>query len=157
MQHQKQREDGQVTEDNDDNKIIFDRHPKSGRYAVVEENDGTIWLYLTEDDVRPVADVWIRNSTRSAPTESKHSPPPAPPEITTQKASDPIDYETSEWRLDWSDDGDAALLFMDRVPIAFVCAESKYGWHRDLLKESPWGLPWNNEAFRLLFPDTPVS
>jgi hypothetical protein len=142
-----------IDEDEDeDEAILFEMNEKSGRHAILDEHDGTVWFYLTEKDgMMPIADVWVRNSSRSQPTKSETSPPPAPPSVTLPGADKPVDYEQCQWKVRWNADGNAAALLMDGNTIAFLSATSKFGWNREITQDKGWGKPWSDVDFRELF------
>jgi hypothetical protein len=135
-----------------DDQILFEMHPESRRYAVLEDSYGTIWLYLTTvDGLRPQSDVWVANSSRSKPSSSRTSPPPAPPTATTDSGTLAIDSSRSEWLLGWSEFGDAVVLFKDGQAVAFLSARAKHGWNKQLKVSCPWGEPWDEAKFHALF------
>jgi hypothetical protein len=46
----------------DENLFLDSQHSTSRRFAVLEDNGTSAWLYLTEPDSRtPVADAWVYN------------------------------------------------------------------------------------------------
>ena len=49
----------------DDELFLDDEHPASSRFAVLEDDGKSIWLYLTEPGTRqPAADAWVLQSHR---------------------------------------------------------------------------------------------
>jgi hypothetical protein len=135
-----------------EDQILFEMHPESRRYAVLEDSHGTIWLYLTTvDGLKPQSDVWVANSSRSKASSSRTNPPPAPAAVTTGGGADEIDSTRSEWLVGWSESGDAVVLFKDGQAIAFVTATARRGWSKQVQQSCPWGEPWDEAKFHSLF------
>jgi hypothetical protein len=53
----------------------------------------------------------------------------------------------------WSLDGNAVSVLIDGVPTGFLILGERGhgGYSRHLIKEGPWGRPWNEERFRKVF------
>lgn len=126
-------------------------HPESRRYAILEEGHGTVWLYLTvAGGLKPIADVWVANSSLSQPSNTRDFPPPAPGEVTVDGAACGVDYTQSEWLLGWNEHGESVALFKDGKAIAVLSARDKRGWCKNLSTECSWGRPWDDEDFHRL-------
>ena len=134
-----------------------EQHPASHRYAILEDNGTTLWLYLTEpDNPTVVAQTWI--FSHRPPIESHEWPlfndrpaPLVPPEelATVEIHLDRADAHA--WRFDWSSDGEAVAVVCDARPIALVHASHKIGFSRNVIRAGPWGVPWSERTFHELF------
>lgn len=136
----------------DDNLFVTERHPASGRSAVLEDDGTSAWLYLTEPGTRrPAADAWVYNRVAAPPMEAirgyRGGPPPASREYASGSAlcDDPMAYE---WSFIWAPDGEAVALARDGHPVALIVLWQKGGYSRELVKDGPWGHPWSDELFR---------
>ncbi|HEY3246121.1 MAG TPA: hypothetical protein VGM03_22485 [Phycisphaerae bacterium] len=135
--------------------LIFERHPLSRRSAIFEESDNAAWLYLTDpDDLRPIRDVWVFNRIE-APERNElqryaSEPPPAAAGFAGPDALC-RDAEQHAWSLRWSPDGAAVALLKDGAPAAFVSAKDERGVSVNLLRDGPWGHPWDAQAYAALF------
>ena len=139
----------------DDNLFLEAEHPASRRFAVLEDDGKSAWLYLTESNSRkPAADAWVYNRIAAPPTEAIKSyrggPPPAAQGYASETAlcDDPAAHE---WSFVWSSDGEAVAVVKDGEPVAFVVLGQKGGYSRALTKDGPWGHPWSDELFRSKF------
>ena len=138
-----------------ENLFLEDRHAASRRFAVLEDDGTSAWLYLTEPDSRkPVADAWVYN--RIAPPLAKEieqyrgGPPPAAEGYVTDAAQClcPRDHD---WTFFWSSDGEAVTVSKDGEPVAFIVNGQRRGYSRELVKDGPWGHPWSDDLFERTF------
>ena len=90
----------------DDDLFLQAQHPESLRYAILEDNGTSAWLYLSEPDKpKPVADVWIYNRIEAPSRDEirayRDGPPPAAAGFAGPNAvcSNPLDHE---WALLWA-------------------------------------------------------
>jgi hypothetical protein len=130
----------------------------SGRIAIVSDEGDSVWLYLTRtsgDDFE--RDCWLFNKP-SAPGmpdldryQADSVPPPAPAEYIDAAGTRECPSE-ERFQLQWSDDGESALLLLDGVPLGLVSSQEEHGVSRYLLRESGWGRPWDGALVQRLFP-----
>jgi hypothetical protein len=124
----------------------------SKRTAIVADEGDSVWLYLTEPETqRPERDCWLLNTTTApaspdfARYREQGQPPPAPASII-----DPDGVRTTpapdRWSVRWSTDGEAVAVALDGNPIGFVRSSEQRGCARFLLRASPWGSPWDQDA-----------
>jgi hypothetical protein len=139
----------------DENLFRDDEHPVSGRFAVLEDDGTSIWLYLTESGTRkPVSDAWVYNRVAPPPMEAIKSyrggPPPAAQGYASESAlcEDPL---ACEWSFVWSSDGDAVAAVKDGQPVALIVVGQPGGYSRELVQDGPWGHPWSDELYRQKF------
>lgn len=139
----------------DDNLFLESEHPASGRFAVLEDDGTSAWLYLTEPGTRkPVADAWVYNRIAAPPMEAikayRGGPPPAAQGYASEGAlcQDPA---THAWSFVWSSDGESVAVAKDGAAVAFIVDGQKGGYSRELVNDGPWGHPWSETLFRQKF------
>src|ERR1043166_5205759 len=128
-----------------ENLFVSEQHPVSRRWAVVEDDGTSCWLYLSEPDhPKPVADCWLYNRI-SAPevsgTEaSRGSAPPASAQYAGPGAlmTPPREAQVS---LRWSCDGESVAVFFERDLAGFIVRGQARGFSRHLVASGPWGNP----------------
>jgi hypothetical protein len=135
---------------------LQDRHPASHRYAILEDNGTTLWLYLTApDEPTVVAETWIFNHDEPIQSQEwplfQHGRAMFPPEELS-----PVEVvfdrpEVHSWTFDWSADGEAVAVFCDAQPIAMVQSTRRLGFSRHVIRAGPWGVPWCARTFHSLF------
>jgi hypothetical protein len=130
-----------------------DQHPNSGRIAQVVDEGSAIWLYLTSPDgSQIVSDCWLQNLI-SAPISiqefrEKRTAPPATQEFVFHPEPGPV---PSEIDFIWASDGGAVAIQFDGVTMGFIDCRCKFGFSRNLIKEGPFGFPFDPELFASLF------
>ena len=125
---------------------------------IADEGD-SVWVYLTlPDDSAIERDCWLFNKT-SAPAEpetddyeAEGTPPPAPARFIVEAGARALPEER-RFRVRWSKDGHAAVVLLDGTPIGVVSAGEKSGMARYLREKCPWGRPWDDAQFNVLFGD----
>jgi hypothetical protein len=139
----------------DENLFIDDQNPQSRRFAVLEDNGVSAWLYLTECDApKPVADVWVYNRIPAPPLADIKSyqdgPPPAADTCAGESALclTPTDHQ---WAFLWSADGESVAVTKDGLPVACIVAGHKHGYSRHLNKDGPWGNTWSDQLYTEVF------
>jgi hypothetical protein len=135
--------------------FLSEQHPVSRRWAVLEDDCLSAWLYLTApDSEKPVADCWIYNhisSTESAESHMTHGvAPPASPEVigdgAVMQPGGP-----SEFRLEWSRNGESIALFFGEALMGFIVSEQRRGYSRNLRESCAWGNPLDKTLYRSVF------
>jgi hypothetical protein len=124
---------------------------ESDRTAVVAEEEGSVWLYLTEPGGdQPAHDCWLFN-TPDAPDEpdlqryeQARVPPPAPRRMIEPEGVREIPTEGS-WEFVWSDDGETVAVSHDDEILGIITAESERGFSRYLRDSGAWGNAWDDE------------
>ena len=135
--------------------FLSELNPVSRRWAVLEDDGLSAWLYLTEpDSQQPAADCWIYNRvTNPEPAESYLSrgvAPPAPAECVTGDALR-VSPDAAGFRLVWSADGESVALFDGGALVGFIAAGRGRGFSRNLRKASAWGNPLDEELYKSVF------
>ncbi len=139
-----------------DDTLASDRHPATGRQALVRDEGESVWLYLTDVDGRElVADCWLFN-TIIAPddlsdfTSSRDRPPPATSRFTGPDARRGLPG-LAEMTLAWSADGHDVCVRMAGVPIGFIDSRRRQGYSRHLRADGPFGQRFDDLKYRELF------
>jgi len=129
----------------------------SQRTAVIAEELGSIWLYLTRRNERaPERDCWLLNTDAELRHDREYyrrqkSPPPAPTHRvlaggTTQAPS------SDRWAVQWSADGDSVAALLDGRPIGFIVSGHQRGYARYIADEAgPWAAPWSDDVYAETF------
>lgn len=139
---------------------LQEQHPGSHRYAILEDNGTTLWLYLTEPDApQVVAETWVFSHGQAIQSTEwplfQHARPMFPPDDSAVLDRVFNRPEAHQWRFDWSSDGEAVAVFCDARPIAMVQSSRKIGFSRNVIRAGPWGVPWSERTFHELFGMTP--
>jgi hypothetical protein len=139
----------------DENLFLEHQHSLTRRFAVLDDDGTSAWLYITEPDSRkPFGDVWVYNRIAAPPTEAIKSyrggPPPAAQGFASDDAlcSEPM---KQEWSFLWSPDGESVAILKNDAPVACIVAGMKRGYCRELIKDGPWGQPWSDKVYRETF------
>lgn len=140
------------------NLFLSEMHPVSRRFAELEDDGTSAWLYLTEPNTRRVvADAWVYNRVAPPRPEEANSFRPTPPPaalgfaIARALCASP---ERHEWGFAWSDDGGSVAVTKDGQAVACIIAGNKRGYSRELVRDGPWGNAWSDAAFARAFgPD----
>ena len=132
-----------------------ERHPVSGRAALLEEDGDSCWLYLTAPgDAHLVADCWLYNcrvfERAELRTWDRSRPPPAPRELVGPAA---VFGRAQRGRLTlrWSTDGGAVAALLDGQPLGYIAPDTRRGCHRALAAAGPWGAPFDEDQYGRLF------
>ena len=134
---------------------MSERHPRSERTAIFEDDGRSAWLYLTQaGSTTFAADCWIYNRLEAPasvdPARTRGTPPPALRSVTGAQAKieDPV---WSAMRLVWSADGESVAFVYHDVPLGFIAQAEKAGYSRNVVASCPWGRLWDPERFAALF------
>lgn len=136
-----------------DDLFLSDKSRRSHRWAIVEDNGRSAWLYLTEpDSERPVAHGFLYNRL-AAPAE--HGDPRGEaPVVPVAYVANPNPFQPpapEEFLFRWSTDGNAVAVFLAGELFAFVTTGSHSGYSKNLLAAGPYGLPLDAELYATLF------
>ena len=128
----------------------------SQRTAVIAEELGSIWLYLSRPNERaPEHDCWLLN-TDDPPRDhgyyrQQKSPPPAPADRLLAGGTTPPPAP-ERWAVEWSDDGESAAALLDGQPIGFIASGHQRGYARYIADGAqPWALPWPDDTYNEVF------
>jgi hypothetical protein len=126
-----------------ENIFLSDQNSVSHRWAILEDDGLSAWLYLTESGSPTLAaDCWIYNRILdSEMLESDamlNTSPPAPSEY-TGGSNVIISPDVLFFRLVWSKDGNSVAFFDRNILMGFIAAGRKRGYSRNLMKAGAWG------------------
>ncbi len=135
--------------------FLSEQHPVSHRWAVLEDDGLSAWLYLTgPDSEKPAVDCWIYNRTsNSEPAESYLSrgvAPPAPSECVGD-AGLLTSPDGSSFHLMWSKDGESVALFDGSTLMGFIVSGRERGFSRNLGKAGAWGNTLDEDVYKAVF------
>jgi hypothetical protein len=139
---------------------LLSTHSTSARTAIIEAAGEALWLYLTDrGSMQIVCDCWLANlkpnlqpltdGERAALREAGLPPPAAPNAL--RDAGYQLPGDPHAYRIDWSEDGEAARVLLEDEPIAFVDSGNKRGFHINIAVECPWGHAFDAELHERLF------
>jgi hypothetical protein len=131
------------------------QHPTTKRWAILEDDGTSAWLYVTEPDTsKPAADCFVyscRPPEAELPaTWDRTSPPPITAEFASSSACR-ADVSQSSIQLVWTERGNAAAVLLDNIPIAFIVVGEKQGHSRAIAVDGFYGRPWNEARFAEAF------
>jgi len=131
------------------------QHETTKRWAVLEDNGTSAWLYITEPDTpKPVADCFVYNcrpaEAELPTTVDRKGPPPITAKFASSSACR-ADVSQDRIQLVWASSGKAAAVLLDSIPIAFIVVGEKLGHSRAIAVEGPYGHPWNEARFAEAF------
>jgi hypothetical protein len=132
--------------------LLTSRSSSSRRTAIVCEEEDSVWLYLTAPDSEtPERDCWLLNKPSASPNpdmeayRARSAPPPAPARFISPEGVRELPPR-DRWTFRWSEAGDAVLVAVDGRPIGFVGLAYPRGISRYVVRDTPWGSTWNEEA-----------
>jgi hypothetical protein len=135
--------------------FLSEQHPASRRWAVLEDDGLSAWLYLTEPgSEKPVADCWIYNRIPdpepAASYLSRGVAPPAPAEYVSSGAllAPP---DAARFRLVWSQDGKSVAVFAGSILMSFIASGHRRGVSRNLKRAGAWGNPLDESVYKSAF------
>lgn len=144
---------------NPDKKFVFLENPTSGRVAIVEEDEKSCWLYLTDDDGEaPVVSVLLYNVVEcptfedSLAWQEEGQQPPLPNEYGSVDSIQGS-KETKSFQLAWSDTDEAVLFSLDNQPWALIEIEELLAYSRAFDESCPFGNAWDQGAYLEYFAE----
>jgi hypothetical protein len=134
--------------------LVSEQHPTSRRWAIVEDDGVSAWLYLTAPEAaKPVADCWLYNRVPAPPDSELRNWRGGPPPVSASFA-DPAALmappEEPAVRLQWSDDGEAVAVFFGPQLAGFIAPAESRGLSRNLQASGPFGHPLDETLYRAL-------
>ena len=130
-----------------------DQHPESRRWAIVEDDGKSCWLYLTEaDSTRIVAHCWLYNRV-PAPSGrifKRGETPIVPAEFVVDPAPFPALVPTSV-AFRWTRDGQAVAVHLGGELMGYLALPARFGFSRNLKTPGPYGSPLDLDAYARTF------
>ena len=143
---------------------VTERHPDSGRTAIIADEGDSVWLYLTDASGEgATADCWLMNripAPRYAELAENEGaeryrdvglPPPAIAEVVAEGAFHPAPLEPSRCRFTWAANGQSVAAYYETVLLGFIARGEPRGFSRFLKVASPWGEPLDLERYAEVF------
>ena len=130
----------------------------SHRSAVIAEEIGSVWLYLTRPNERaPERDCWLLNTDAEAHDREfyrqRNSPPPAPADRVLGAGTTPVPA-AERWSVRWSGDGHSVAALLDGKAIGLIVSEHQRGHARYIAEDAvSWALPWSDHTYSEAFVD----
>lgn len=143
---------------------VSERHPDSGRTAIIADEGDSVWLYLTDASGEGViADCWLMNRIPApryaelAETEGAERyrgeglPPPAIAEVVADGAFRPAPLEPARCRFTWAANGESVAAHYETELLGYIARGEPRGFSRFLKVASPWGEPLDLERYSEIF------
>jgi hypothetical protein len=151
--------------------MIPERQPKgpslsfrsnaSGRHATLEDDGYSAWLYLTSQSKYVViADCFVYSRVELPDFRVMPLGKSGPPLLLRQFAS-PTAVQRSvpedALRVQFSSDGNSAVVSLRGEPWAFVTYDQKHGYSKSLSVAGQFGYPWDEQLYREHFQNIHVD
>jgi hypothetical protein len=137
----------------DEDLFLSDQHPGSRRWAIVEDDGRSCWLYLTEaDSTRIVAHCWLYNRV-PAPSGrifERGDTPIVPAEYVIDPAPFPAPAATSVG-FRWTQDGQGVAVQLAGELMGYLALPARFGYSRNLKAPGPYGCPLDLDAYAQAF------
>ncbi|GAB2894886.1 hypothetical protein GCM10027180_25930 [Microbulbifer echini] len=136
--------------------FIEQRNDTSGRFAIIEENESSAWLYLTPTSGKGIdRDAFIYSPIEPADKlnidEIKDGGTPILTKSVASESAVLNNIGDSELSIKWSKDGHSVAVFYKNEAIAFIAGKEKSSYSKALSKESFFGKPWDQNVYRATF------
>ncbi len=130
-----------------------EQHPVSRRWAVMEDDGRSAWLYLTAPDTTmPVASCFLYNraEAQDAPTQDRGDTPVVPARYLVSTSAH-IPPDPGAIHFQWSSDGETVAVLIGDVLMGFIAKAEGYGFSKLLRSAGPFGSPLDISLFNELF------
>ncbi len=125
----------------DDDLFLSEQHAHSQRWAIVEDDGCSAWLYLTApESTKPVASCWLYNRTPAPPERNFARGESSVVPLTHTGSSAPLlppPAQSVSFR--WSASGEAVAVLFGGGLIGFIAGAS--GYSKYLKTAGPYGSP----------------
>lgn len=137
--------------------FLDQKHPQSGRFAILEADADCAWLYLTASGQPQLEEDAFAFSPGPLVTKDEAmaaAKAGAPPPLASEFAS-PIAVLTGtkpeEFAFKWSVDGESVAVLRNHDPIAMIVTGEKRGFSKALAKSGFYGEPWDQQLYEATF------
>jgi len=133
------------------------RSTVSARHATLEDDGYSAWLYLTsQSKYEVIADCFVYSRVELpdhlVSPVGKNGPP-----LLTRHYGTPAALQRSvpaeSLRIEFSPDGNSAVVFLRDEPWTFVTYDQKHGYSKSLSVAGPFGYPWDEQLYHDHFPN----
>ena len=140
--------------ENPDSIFLSEQPPATRRWAILEDDGVSAWLYITEPYAeKPAAHCFVYNRIPPIPGSDIAKYRNGPPPVTVSYASEEAHWPTVDEQdlgVTWSEDGSVAVASLAGEPVAMLRVGERRGYSKALSKEGPFGKPWNDDVDRML-------
>ena len=133
--------------------FITDNNPITKRWAILEDNGNSAWLYLTKSGTQqPEKDAFVYSPIQPAESfdveeiKEKGTPPILPKELATD-SSVILNAKSKEFSFNWSKDGESVSVLYKGKPISMIVKGTERGYSTSLSKNGFFGLPWDQSVY----------
>lgn len=133
--------------------FLSSQHPLSKRWAVLEDDGSSAWLYLTEKNSEmPLSDCFVYSPIvplEKMPFEEIQKtgiPPPMIKEYASERAII-LDPDPKDFEIQWTSDGEGVAIKHKNFPIAMIIGAKQRGLSKAVSKSGPYALPWNDQIY----------
>ncbi|MCH5192316.1 MAG: hypothetical protein J1F11_00035 [Oscillospiraceae bacterium] len=132
--------------------FISDYNSESHRNLIIDEDENTVWAYLTQPFSDKIfLDCWIANKI-NAPSHKdikenidqyKNAPPPAPVDVLVEGYVNISMPREDMFKILWSTDGETVSIYMNDSLTAVINAAERQVFNKFLCVDCAWGKPLN--------------
>lgn len=137
----------------EDDLFLSQQHPYSRRWAIIEDDGTTGWLYLTApDSTKPVAHCWLYNRIKAPAGRifGRGDTPIVPADFLVDSAPFPAPPATSV-HFRWTHDGQGVAVLLDKVLVGYIAKPGGSGYSKNLKSSGPYGSPLDYSAYTQVF------
>jgi hypothetical protein len=136
--------------------FIEEKNTVSGRFAILEENGSSAWLYLTPSSGKGIEkDAFVYSPIEPHKELDKKSIEDGnPPVLIEGVASDTAvikNVKKENISFSWSKNGESVVVLFNGNPIAMILESTKQSYSKALKKASFFGSPWDQELYNKVF------
>ncbi len=137
--------------------FISDYNPSSKRYAILEDNGYSAWLYLTKTGTqKPEKDAFVYSPVQPIEKlnieeiKQKGTPPILTKDLATKSAVI-IDAKSNDFKFVWAVDGESVSVLYRGLPMAMIVKETERGYSTSINKKGFFSLPWDTAIYDKYF------
>jgi hypothetical protein len=136
--------------------LIKSQNAVSGRYAVIEDNGSSCWLYLSDISSEGIAkDAFVYSPIKPQEKlnieEIKSGEAPVLTNSFASESAVLINPDETLLTIMWSNDGHSVSVKYANNPLAFVQGIKLGGYSKSLSKDGAFGQKWNQTEYDATF------
>jgi hypothetical protein len=137
----------------DEDLFLSEQHQHSRRWAIVEDDGVTAWLYLTEpDSTRPVAHCWLYNRVHAPEGIAfNRGETPVVPAQYVVSTSPSVAPSAASVRFRWAPRGDGVAVLFGQELIGYISELGGPGHSKNIKVPGPFGVPLDLEGYAQVF------